>query len=103
MVDELRQLRDEIATIDYQILKLIANRLQLARQAGKIKLDRHQPVAVADVERQVIDRNRAIASDLKLPDTLVDQLTMLLIDYATKAQTSVESASKHNEANLEGN
>ena len=87
MVDELRQLRDEIAIIDYQILKLIANRLQLAQRAGEIKLDRHQPVAVADVERQVIDRNRALATELKLPDALVDQLTKLLIDYATKAQT----------------
>ena len=90
MVDELRQLRDEIATIDYQILKLIASRLQLAQQAGKIKVNRHQPVAVADVERQVIDRNRAVARKLKLPDTLVAQLTKLLIDYATKAQTRTD-------------
>lgn len=86
MVDELLQLRDEIATIDRRILELVAERLQLAQQAGKIKLDRHQPIAIADVEQQVIDRNRLLARDLKLPATLVDQLTMLLIDYATKAQ-----------------
>ena len=86
MVDRLLQLRDEIAVIDYQILKLIAKRLQLAQQAGKIKLDRRQPIAVANIERQVIKRNRAIAKELKLPVALVDQLTMLLIDHATKVQ-----------------
>ena len=86
MVDRLLQLRDEIAVIDYQILKLIVKRLQLAQQAGKIKLDRQQPIAVANIERQVIKRNRAIAKELKLPVALVDQLTMLLIDYATKVQ-----------------
>lgn len=86
MVDELLQLRDEIAIIDRRILELVADRLQLAQQVGKIKLNRQQPIATADVEQRVIDRNRTIARDLKLPATLVDQLTILLIDYATKAQ-----------------
>ena len=86
MVDELLQLRDEIATIDHRILELVAERLRLAQQAGKIKLDRQQPIAIADVEQRVIDRNLAIARNLKLPAPLAEQLTILLIDYATKAQ-----------------
>lgn len=89
MVDELLQLRDDISAIDRQILKLIAKRLQLAQRAGKIKFDRHQPIAVADVERQVTDRNRVMAGKLKIPVTLADKLTTLLIDYSTKTQQKV--------------
>lgn len=88
---ELDTLRQKIAALDARLLKLVAQRLQLARHVGRHK--RQQCLAVTDsaVEALILQQNLRIGQALQLPPALVHSLTALLIDYATRVQREEET------------
>lgn len=91
MSAELDTLRQNIAALDASLLKLVAQRLQLARRVGRHK--RQQCLAVTDsaVEALILQQNLRIGQALQLPPALVRSLTALLIDYATRVQREEET------------
>ncbi len=82
----MRTLRESVAQIDGEILDLVAKRLLLARRIGRVKRDHGLPVQDFQIERQVVERNRSRAERLGLASPLVDEVTRLLIEHATRVQ-----------------
>ena len=91
MSDNLDTLRKKITAIDNQLLKLVAERLQLARRIGQHK--RQQQIAITNsiVEELILQHNLRTGEELNLPAALVRSLTSLLIDYATCVQQEEEA------------
>ncbi len=55
-MDDLRELRKEIDTIDEEILRLLNQRAKLAKRAGEIKKDMGLEVHAPEREREIINR-----------------------------------------------
>src|SRR5690606_28100994 len=65
---------------------LVARRLELARQIGKLKLDSGLPIKDYKVEKDVISRAATKARELGIYAQLGEELARLLIRYAVTAQ-----------------
>ena len=65
MSDQLKQCRDQIDTIDEQLLKLVNQRAQLAREIGNLKGGGpiYRPEREAQVLRRLLDNNNGPLSD----------------------------------------
>lgn len=85
-MNNLDDVRKEISTLDLQILELVARRMELARQAGRIKLAQHEPITDPEIEQQILAKNWQTGKKLNLAKKLVTDLTTLLIDYSTLVQ-----------------
>jgi chorismate mutase len=82
----LEELRHEIATTDEQLVRLIAHRLELAREIGKTKLALGLPVMdparEAEVVRRAVEQARARGADAEL----VRGILWRIIDAARAVQ-----------------
>ena len=56
-MDELKKIRDEIDTIDFQMAKLYEKRLQAVQKVIQYKKDHHLPVLDAAREQAILERN----------------------------------------------
>lgn len=83
---QLKDLRQRVRDLDDQILQLVAERLDLARAIGQVKVDSNLPIKDYKVEKEVIDRSRARARELGLYETLAEDVSRLLIKYAVMTQ-----------------
>jgi chorismate mutase/prephenate dehydratase len=65
MSDELKQCRDQIDAIDEQLLKLVNQRAQLAREIGNLKGGGpiYRPEREAQVLRRLLEHNEGPLSD----------------------------------------
>jgi len=82
----LAELRKKICDIDGELLRLLKERVETARQIGLEKTQYQIPVKDPEMEDLVRDRNRATAASLGLYEDLADELSELLIRYAVRAQ-----------------
>ena len=76
---DLDELRTELATIDRDLLALIARRQAVAQQIGHIKRASGIPVRDFRQEREVVERARAAASAAGLSPQLGEELVLTLI------------------------
>jgi chorismate mutase/prephenate dehydrogenase len=78
-VSDLVALRARVQDVDEQVLRLVAERMELVRQIGEMK--KREGVALRDyaVERQVLERAERAAAGLGLPASLVHAVMQLLI------------------------
>jgi chorismate mutase/prephenate dehydrogenase len=83
---ELREQRDRIRDIDAQILDLLRERLDVAREIGRIKHTLGLPLKDFAVEREVLARAKEKADALGLYQDLVEGVTRLCIKAAVRAQ-----------------
>jgi chorismate mutase/prephenate dehydrogenase len=83
---DLPELRQKVRDLDEQILKLMAERIAVARQIGRVKLAARLPIKDYKVEKEVIERSRAKARELGLYEGLAEDVSRLLIRYAVAAQ-----------------
>lgn len=60
---ELQELRDQIDTIDQQIVELFRQRMDATRQVGEYKAARHMPVLDQERERQVLKNKGDLAGE----------------------------------------
>ena len=51
---ELKQLRDEIDSIDDQLMPLLERRMQLSKLVAEYKLERNLPIYVPEREQQIL-------------------------------------------------
>ncbi len=86
--DELRELRRKMANIDYRIIDTIAERMDIARQIGKVKLRKGIPIEVESVEEKVMERALERANEKNIETDLVRDLFGLLLEYSKKRQGS---------------
>lgn len=85
-MNDLDEIRKKISALDFQILELVAQRMELARRAGRIKLAQHEPITASGIEQQILAKNQQTGKKLNLPKKLVTDLTTLLIAYAKLVQ-----------------
>lgn len=90
----LSEIREDIRAVDDQIMKLVAERMLLAREVGAAKLAQALPIVDFRVEKDVIERARARASALGLYPELAESLSRLLIRYAVAAQDEFHAEAK---------
>jgi chorismate mutase/prephenate dehydrogenase len=75
----LDDLRLRLAAIDRELLALVASRQALAAEIGAAKRLAGLPTRDFEQERQVIERARAIAAELRASPILAEQMMLLLI------------------------
>lgn len=85
---ELDKIRRRISVIDKQILELIAQRLELAKEMRQLKVSDNKQITNLVVEEHVFARNKQTGKTLNLPEKLTTDITSLLISYATSVQKS---------------
>ena len=76
---ELKETRDHIDAVDAEIVRLLAQRMQLAQRAARAKAVLGAPVLDAPREAELLAIRRAWASDSKLdPDAIADVFRAVL-------------------------
>jgi chorismate mutase len=80
--DEMRldELREEIETIDRDIVELIARRTYVAETVAQVKSERDLPTTDESQERRVMERAGANAKRFDVDDNLVKAIFRLLIE-----------------------
>lgn len=86
MMTHLGEMRNRIAEIDADLLRLVAQRLQIAKSIGLEKKQRGVPLRDWEVERRVLDRAARAAGELEIPADLAREVMRVLIDAARAEQ-----------------
>lgn len=76
----LEQLRDEIQTIDREIVELIAQRTYVAESIASVKRERGLPTTDESQEQQVMERAGENAARFDVDANLVKAIFRLLIE-----------------------
>lgn len=83
---ELHQVREVIDELDRELLRLIAQRTQVAARAGRIKGERSLPVRDPTRERRLLEERRAWASEEELDADGVARVFEELMNLSRRAQ-----------------
>jgi chorismate mutase / prephenate dehydrogenase len=84
--DRLRQLRDDIAGVDDELVRLLARRLALAREIGDVKTRLGIPVLDPAREAEVVRRAAVDAREHGVDPELVRAVLWRIIDHARELQ-----------------
>nr|WP_202935178.1 chorismate mutase [Halorussus amylolyticus] len=76
----LAELRDEIASIDREIVELIARRTYVAETVAQVKAEQDMPTTDEGQEQRVMDRAGENAQKFDVDDNLVKAIFRLLIE-----------------------
>jgi chorismate mutase / prephenate dehydrogenase len=90
--DQIERLRDRIAELDWDILEKVAERTGVAREIGRQKLSRGLPLRDLEVEKEVIERYRSLATGLNLQPDDAEALATTVIRQAVEAQAERTAA-----------
>jgi chorismate mutase len=82
----LAALREEIERIDAGIVQLVADRVRLVREVGRIKAARGLPILDPAREAAVVTRASALARDANLPEDDVRALFWRLMALSRRVQ-----------------
>ena len=91
---DLEQLRKDIAEIDMQIIGLIAKRISIAEDVGRIKLSQGLPVINPEVEAKVIARYTAMSESTGLSVEVLQSVAKALIKEAVSHENDLFSEEK---------
>lgn len=84
----MNELRQEIDSIDAQLLKLIDHRMELAYEIGLYKKEAGTPVYVPQREQEIFDRLKVLPKE-RISDSDVEELFALILEigrrYGSKA------------------
>ncbi len=83
---ELKQAREHIDAVDTEILRLLAQRAQLAQRAAQAKAKLGAPVLDATREADMMTARRAWARDLKLDADAVTDVFRAILTMSRRAQ-----------------
>lgn len=86
MTGEIDRLRDEIRSVDRQLVELTARRLALARRVGELKQTVGQPIRNYVVEAEAIRLVREAAEKLGVRPQLAEELLKLEIQESLRVQ-----------------
>ncbi len=82
----LEELRRQLGEIDEEILRLVSHRQEVAAQIGRVKQQEGQGTRAFAQEKEVVERARRVALQLKLPEELGEELVELLIRHSLTRQ-----------------
>jgi chorismate mutase len=84
----LAELREEIETIDREIVELIARRTYVAETVAQVKADREMPTTDEKQEERVMERAGENAEQFDVDTNLVKAIFRLLIELNKVEQRS---------------
>ena len=76
MNEELNALRDQIDTVDQQLVALLARRLALVAEVGEVKSRHGLPIYAPDREAAMLAKRRAEATANGVPADLIEDVEM---------------------------
>ena len=82
----VHRLRLTIDTIDRDLVRLLANRHQLAMDIGRMKAERGMPVRIPERERELLDIIREEATERGLDPDEVERIFALILEQSRAAQ-----------------
>ena len=85
-IEDLDNLRERIKGIDYSIMALISQRVNLALQIGKLKNERNLPVRNYQVEKQVFERIKGYSDEFQLDFDFTKEVYKHVISQSVNAQ-----------------
>lgn len=78
--EQLAACRQQIDSLDQQIVYLIQQRARVVEEVGKIKRDAHLPVAVPSREQRVVEKAQELAKEGPLPAEAVGRIYQRLVE-----------------------
>ena len=91
MTDELAPFRRRIDECDEKLVRLINERLRVAREVGQLKAAKGMTVRIPEREREVIARALEV-SEGPCPPEILEKVFRILIDTAVALEESLDSA-----------
>lgn len=85
-IAKLEELRSEIDRVDLDLLKLVAQRLEIAKQIGPVKYENQATIFQMKRWFKVLENRKNQAKGLELEDNMVHELFQLLHKYSIDAQ-----------------
>jgi len=85
---DVAALRKEIERIDSEIVELMKQRNDVAKEIGDIKAELGLPLRNLDVENEVIARYRKMAKDSLLPEDVSEAVCRILIKSSVELQSA---------------
>ena len=86
LFSSLETLRNEIKQIDDNIVQLIANRIDIVRNIGKLKLQLDLPIKNENVEKANLKRLTELAKEKNISADLINSIYLLLKNYSIQIQ-----------------
>lgn len=83
---DTEELRDQIATIDAEIIDLIATRMEIADELAKAKKKSSQSYWSEEKEREVIQRYHELCEEVSLSESEARQIAELLLNISKERQ-----------------
>jgi len=90
---QIKPIRDEIDTIDAQIISLLSQRREQVKKVVAVKKEYKVPIYHPAREEDVISRLRGKASDMDVDPDLVENLYRTIMHQSRKSQTRVSKTS----------
>lgn len=91
MTDELAPFRRRIDECDENLVRLINERLKVAREVGQFKSERGMAVRIPERENEVIARALGL-NEGPCPPEILEKVFRILIDTAVALEESLDSA-----------
>ncbi|RYZ51783.1 MAG: hypothetical protein EOP07_20725, partial [Proteobacteria bacterium] len=89
MTQDLDAWRQEIRSIDSEIINITARRMELALKIGQYKAEHQLPVKDFRVEKEIIERARIKAEGLGLAPDFIEDLMTLLMGHSVNEQNKL--------------
>jgi chorismate mutase len=83
---ELETLREKITLIDNELLEMLEDRIELAKEIAEVKIENNIPIEDLKREEEVIKQRKMHTS---LDGEFVESLMKLLIQESKKAQNKI--------------
>ena len=86
---ELKQLRDQIDSIDDEIVSLLSKRMDLVKEVGKLKKEHNiEPLDVKRLE-ELLENKKERAKLLGLSQIFIEKIYKLIHDHSIKTQKKI--------------
>ena len=87
---KIEELRNQINSLDREIIEKISMRLAIAQEIGGIKKEKDLPIKDQEREEIVISRIRKIAHELILDPDVFEKIYRIIIDESCNIQEKVQ-------------
>lgn len=82
----LDKYKKRLREIDENLLDLLNERVEIAKEIGKIKQEKHLPIRNYEVEKKVISKMKRLGNEKNLDAEFVENITKEMIKAAVEAQ-----------------
>jgi len=86
LLEDLQTLRKQVDVIDYQILKVLSERVAICRKIGEHKKQQGLPIRDHSREKEVYDKVKDIAVEFQLNPTQIELLYREIVNICSDIQ-----------------